>query len=283
MGDIIKPYGISSFFTKESLEPQTREALTGRKSNEMNIGIPLEIDPMENRVALVPNSVATLLGAASFWQGRRQVEARAIDLALETVVRVGSPGVVARRLVGPPAERGLPEDMPAVARQAEQVELPIDQKTFPGAREYHLTLSFTLASDQPWANRGHEVAWEQFALTKRPRRRSGALWSPARAARRRRADGRRLRQDQQAHHRRRRRGPHPLVRREARRAAADAVEEERVLAAAARTAAAQDQALGAEDDVAERDDVERSATPCAAGAAGAASTCKPDECTCSDG
>lgn len=63
MGEIIKPYGFSSFYTKESIEPQTQDLLTGRKGNELNIGIPLEIDPMENRVALVPNSVASLLGA----------------------------------------------------------------------------------------------------------------------------------------------------------------------------------------------------------------------------
>ncbi len=30
--------------------------------------------------------------------------------------------------------------------------------------EYWLTLRFTLAEDMPWAARGHEIAWEQFAL-----------------------------------------------------------------------------------------------------------------------
>ena len=33
----------------------------------------------------------------------------------------------------------------------------------PGA-EYHLKVSFVLAHDTPWAAKGHEVAWEQFAL-----------------------------------------------------------------------------------------------------------------------
>ena len=30
--------------------------------------------------------------------------------------------------------------------------------------EYHLTISFTLAADTPWARAGHEVAWAQFAM-----------------------------------------------------------------------------------------------------------------------
>ena len=38
------------------------DAKTGKRKNQLSIGIPLEIDDMENRVALVPNSVKTLIG-----------------------------------------------------------------------------------------------------------------------------------------------------------------------------------------------------------------------------
>jgi alanine dehydrogenase len=61
MSDILNPYGLSSIFTKEELEPQTRKSHSGKRKMELHIGIPLEIDEMENRVALVPNSVYTLI------------------------------------------------------------------------------------------------------------------------------------------------------------------------------------------------------------------------------
>lgn len=59
MSDIVNPYGFT--FTKEGLEPQTKQTALGRKQNQLRIGIPFEIDEMENRVALVPNSVYNLI------------------------------------------------------------------------------------------------------------------------------------------------------------------------------------------------------------------------------
>jgi alanine dehydrogenase len=61
MSDILNPYGLRSIFTKEEREPQTEILLKGKKQMELRIGIPFEIDDMENRVALTPNSVYTLI------------------------------------------------------------------------------------------------------------------------------------------------------------------------------------------------------------------------------
>lgn len=61
MSEILNPYGLSSIFTKEELEPQTQKSHSGKRQMELHIGIPLEVDEMENRVALVPNSVYTLI------------------------------------------------------------------------------------------------------------------------------------------------------------------------------------------------------------------------------
>jgi beta-galactosidase/beta-glucuronidase len=51
------------------------------------------------------------------------------------------------------------------ARKARTVTIPyrLPERPVAGA-EYHVTLSFAMASDAPWASAGHEVAWAQFAL-----------------------------------------------------------------------------------------------------------------------
>ncbi len=51
---------------------------------------------------------------------------------------------------------------PAGSRQI--VTIPFEKPPLQPGVEYWLMLSFTLAEDTPWAEKGHEVAWEQFKL-----------------------------------------------------------------------------------------------------------------------
>ena len=54
--------------------------------------------------------------------------------------------------------------MPAVAPgQAVTIQVPMSYRAEPGC-EYWLTLSAVLKDNQPWADAGHEIAWQQFAL-----------------------------------------------------------------------------------------------------------------------
>jgi beta-galactosidase len=48
-----------------------------------------------------------------------------------------------------------------------ELELPCGHRDVSPDREGILELRFTLREDQPWARRGHEVAWEQLALPRR--------------------------------------------------------------------------------------------------------------------
>lgn len=53
---------------------------------------------------------------------------------------------------------------PVEARQSAEICIPYElPKPAPGAA-YHVTLSFALTDDEPWARRGYEVAWAQFKL-----------------------------------------------------------------------------------------------------------------------
>lgn len=63
----------------------------------------------------------------------------------------------------PVAAGAMPE--PGLAPGEERAyTLPLPQlQPAPGV-EYHLTVRWTLKRDMPWAKRGHEVAWDQFAL-----------------------------------------------------------------------------------------------------------------------
>lgn len=56
-----------------------------------------------------------------------------------------------------------PQSLPA--GQIGELTIPyrLPDPTTPGA-EYHLTIHFVLAEDVPWAESGHEVAWDQFQL-----------------------------------------------------------------------------------------------------------------------
>ena len=46
----------------------------------------------------------------------------------------------------------------------ELVSVPFEKPELEPGAEYWLTLSFTLAEKTPWAEKGHEVAWEQFKV-----------------------------------------------------------------------------------------------------------------------
>jgi beta-galactosidase len=48
--------------------------------------------------------------------------------------------------------------------ESRQVTLQIDKPALAPGAECFLTISFALAQDVPWADRGHEVAWEQFEM-----------------------------------------------------------------------------------------------------------------------
>ncbi len=62
MNEEMQGVQFSSFFARESLEPQPETLAIDRSESELFIGVPLEITPYENRVALVPHSVQSLIG-----------------------------------------------------------------------------------------------------------------------------------------------------------------------------------------------------------------------------
>ncbi len=47
---------------------------------------------------------------------------------------------------------------------SENIIIPFKEPDIKPGAEYHLTISFSLNKDFPWALKGHEVAWEQFKL-----------------------------------------------------------------------------------------------------------------------
>jgi beta-galactosidase/beta-glucuronidase len=69
------------------------------------------------------------------------------------------------------------QPLPAVpAGETAEIALPLQPVApVPGA-EYWLNVRAVLAADQPWAEKGHEISWAQFAL---PARRAGVVCSPA--------------------------------------------------------------------------------------------------------
>ncbi|MDX1476686.1 MAG: alanine dehydrogenase [Saprospiraceae bacterium] len=62
MNEGIGGVSFSSIFSQESLEPQAETLEVKGKERNLFIGIPLETTMLENRVALVPHSVSTLVG-----------------------------------------------------------------------------------------------------------------------------------------------------------------------------------------------------------------------------
>ncbi|MDX1406653.1 MAG: alanine dehydrogenase, partial [Saprospiraceae bacterium] len=62
MNEGIGGVSFSSMFAQEGLEPQAETLEVKHKERHLFIGIPLETTMLENRVALVPHSVNTLVG-----------------------------------------------------------------------------------------------------------------------------------------------------------------------------------------------------------------------------
>jgi beta-galactosidase/beta-glucuronidase len=59
---------------------------------------------------------------------------------------------------------GTLADLDTPPGESQVVSLPFTQPVLTPGGEYWLTLSFRLAEDTPWAEKGHEVAWEQFRV-----------------------------------------------------------------------------------------------------------------------
>jgi alanine dehydrogenase len=62
MNEDIHGVRFSSFFAHESLKPQPETLAVERSESKLFIGVPLETTPYENRVALVPHAVQSLIG-----------------------------------------------------------------------------------------------------------------------------------------------------------------------------------------------------------------------------
>jgi len=61
-------------------------------------------------------------------------------------------------------QSGAITDLKVAPREHKALTLPIQPFASEPGVEYFLELSFRLAASMPWANAGHEVAWEQFKL-----------------------------------------------------------------------------------------------------------------------
>ena len=61
------------------------------------------------------------------------------------------------------ASGSLPE-LDIAPRQEKEYTLPLPKIAAQPGVEYWLNLSFALKADTSWAPKGHEIAWEQFAL-----------------------------------------------------------------------------------------------------------------------
>jgi beta-galactosidase/beta-glucuronidase len=64
-------------------------------------------------------------------------------------------------------KEGIVYDFQLDPLQKETIQIPIEYKEFDKQKEYTLTVSFRQKGANKWANRGHEVAWEQFILQKK--------------------------------------------------------------------------------------------------------------------
>ncbi|HJQ27541.1 MAG TPA: glycoside hydrolase family 2 TIM barrel-domain containing protein [Blastocatellia bacterium] len=61
-------------------------------------------------------------------------------------------------------ERGNLPALKIAAGQSQEIQLAIKRPNLAPGAEYFLKITFTLASDTPWAARGHVVAWDQLAM-----------------------------------------------------------------------------------------------------------------------
>ncbi len=61
-------------------------------------------------------------------------------------------------------QQGKLPKLPLAPKQTQKLEIPFTRPDLKAGSEYWLKVTFTLADDAPWANRGHVVAWDQFQI-----------------------------------------------------------------------------------------------------------------------
>jgi beta-galactosidase len=62
-------------------------------------------------------------------------------------------------------EQGIVEDLHVAPGESTQIKLGYKIPEDGSSKEYHLLVSFRLLHDTPWAGKGFETAWDQFALS----------------------------------------------------------------------------------------------------------------------
>ncbi|MDO8686212.1 MAG: glycoside hydrolase family 2 TIM barrel-domain containing protein, partial [Clostridiales bacterium] len=65
---------------------------------------------------------------------------------------------------GAAVQKGTIPGLCTMAGGSEDVRIPFEKPEVKAGAEYMLNIRFLLAQDTPWAEKGHEVAWDQFAL-----------------------------------------------------------------------------------------------------------------------
>ena len=65
---------------------------------------------------------------------------------------------------GKVVQAGQLDKMPFEPETSGEVTIPFTRPEVADGREYHLKITFALAVDTPWADKGHVVAWDQFAM-----------------------------------------------------------------------------------------------------------------------
>ena len=63
-------------------------------------------------------------------------------------------------------QTGDPQTLDLPPRQSTELSIPFEMSENTADTEYILTVKFVLPKDEPWAERGHVVAWDQFELPK---------------------------------------------------------------------------------------------------------------------
>jgi beta-galactosidase len=65
---------------------------------------------------------------------------------------------------GQEIQSGALGELDLAPQQSRQFAIPVQTFKPAAGAEYHLVISFTLKRDLPWANAGHELAWDEFKL-----------------------------------------------------------------------------------------------------------------------
>ena len=65
---------------------------------------------------------------------------------------------------GMPIENGKITELTTLPQETEEITIPYTPITPKPDAEYHLSISFHLIEDTPWAQKGYETAWDQFKL-----------------------------------------------------------------------------------------------------------------------